>query len=404
MRRLWFIFPFAAFIIPQVLGEDLFHDAGLKERAETIRALTRIADPVLENLAENRLKEKIPKGAQSRQIFAPLEAFGRLLSGMAPWLELGPGTDEEGKLRGHYIRLSLRGIGNAVNPAAPDYMNFTEGAQPLVDTAFLALAMLRAPVQLWGNLPEGDRKKLIQTFKTVRKIRPGENNWVCFSAIVECALWKFSGECEMPVIERAVNSHLKWYVGDGTYGDGPRYRWDYYNSYVIQPMLLQILRTCSEKGNPIASEYPRFLARAQRYAQVQEHMISPEGTYPVIGRSSVYRFAAFQTLSLLALMHELPQGLQIGAVRSALTSVINRSLSAPGTFDTQGWLRPGVSGFQPSLCDPYISPGSLYICSNGMLQLGLPREDQFWQCPDRPWTQKMIWSGQDLPGDHAIKD
>lgn len=41
-------------------------------------------------------------------------------------------------------------------------------------------------------------------------------------------------------IERNVRQVLGWYKGDGIYGDGPWFHWDYYNSFVIQPMLLDI--------------------------------------------------------------------------------------------------------------------------------------------------------------------
>ena len=43
-------------------------------------------------------------------------------------------------------------------------------------------------------------------------------------------------------IDYAVREHQEWYVGDGLYGDGPQFHWDYYNSFVIQPMLLDVLR------------------------------------------------------------------------------------------------------------------------------------------------------------------
>lgn len=31
-----------------------------------------------------------------------------------------------------------------------------------------------------------------------------------------------------------------WYKGDGVYGDGEMFHWDYYNSFVIQPMYLDL--------------------------------------------------------------------------------------------------------------------------------------------------------------------
>lgn len=378
---------------------------GLADRAYSVSVLTHLAEPVLSALSQNRLKATLPnqEWEASRRAYAPLEACGRLLAGMAPWLELGPDDSPEGKVRARFIRLAVQSIGNAVDPQSPDFMNFTNGSQPLVDTAFLAHALLRAPVQLWGNLDAEQKSNVFRAFAATRRIKPGNSNWLLFSAMIECALWKYSGQCQLQPIETAVNKHLEWYKGDGTYGDGPEFHWDYYNSYVIQPMLLDVLRVCSEQHHRLGDHYPLILRRAQRYAAVQERLISPEATFPVLGRSSSYRFGAFQLLSQISLMHELPGDLKPAAVRGALTAVIRRMSEAPGTFDDHGWLTVGAVGSQPSIRESYISTGSLYLCAVGLLHLGLPPTDPFWTDPPQPWTQKRIWSGQDVNPDHALK-
>lgn len=378
-------------------------NGGAKDRAYSVTVVQRLADPVLTALAENRLKQTMPvEGPRDRAAYTHLEALGRLLAGMAPWLELGPGSSPEGQLRARYIRLAVAGIGNATDPKSPDYMNFSKGQQPLVDTAFLALALLRAPKQLWGNLNQEQRANVVEAFKSNRVIRPPENNWLLFSAIIEAALWEFTGECEMQPIETAVNQHTAWYKGDGVYGDGAHFHWDYYNSYVIHPMLLEVLRVCAEKQDSLGKLYDVELARAQRYAVIEERLIAPDATFPVLGRSSAYRFGAFQVLSEMALIHKLPASLDPGAVRSALTAVIRRMIEAPGTFDAHGWLQIGAVGHQPSIGEGYISTGSLYLCAVGLLQLGLPPDDPFWTAPAREWTQKRIWAGEEVPTDHAI--
>ncbi len=43
----------------------------------------------------------------------------------------------------------------------------------------------------------------------------------------------------MEKIDFAVDKHKEWYKGDGWYGDGPDFHLDYYNSFVIQPMMMQ---------------------------------------------------------------------------------------------------------------------------------------------------------------------
>ena len=381
-------------------------ESGADDRAFSVQTLTNIATPVFIALAEGKLKTTLPTHdwEQNRVRFAPLEAFGRSLAGIAPWLELGPDDSPEGKVRAHFIDLAVRGLVNATDPHSPDFLDYNTGGQPLVDTAFLALGLLRAPNQLWGRLNDQQRSNVVAALKSSRVTKPGESNWLLFSATVEAALWHFTGECDLKPIEYAVQRHEQWYVGDGTYGDGAEFHWDYYNSYVIQPMLLEVLRVCVEKKNPLGDLYPKILARAQRYAVVQERLISPEGTYPVIGRSSAYRFGAFHLLSEMAYLHQMPDELHPAAVRSALTAVIRRSVSMPGTFDTNGWLQVGAVGHQPSIREGYISTGSLYLCLFAFIDLGLPANDPFWTAAEEPWTQKRIWSGEDIRADHAYKD
>ena len=62
-----------------------------------------------------------------------------------------------------------------------------------------------------------------------------------FSATIEAALLEFTGECELNPIHYALKRHKEWYKGDGWYGDGRNFHLDYYNSYVIQPMLIDVL-------------------------------------------------------------------------------------------------------------------------------------------------------------------
>jgi hypothetical protein len=135
---------------------------------------------------------------------------------------------------------------------------------------------------------------------------------------------------------------------------------------------------------------------------VMKRLISPEGTFPGIGRSLAYRFGAFQLLSQIALMKQLPDELNPGAVRSGLSAVISKMIEAPGTFDKGGWLTIGFCGHQPEIGETYISTGSLYLCTTGMLTLGLPPEDEFWESPSGEWTSRKAWSGLDLKTDHAL--
>lgn len=371
-----------------------------------VSSLIKIGDPVLQALSRNELRKKMPiersPGAwDDRTHVTYLEAFGRLLSGMAPWLELGPDDTPEGRLRAKYIKLAQLGIENATDPNSPDFMNFNRDAQPLVDAAFLAQALLRAPNQLWEPLSENTKQNVIVALKSSREINPFYSNWLLFTGMVEAALLKFDDSADLVRLDYPINKHMEWYLGDGMYGDGPDFHWDYYNSFVIQPMLLDILKTMEQKEMGRKKDFEIVLARAKRYAEIQERLISPEGTYPPIGRSLAYRFGAFQLLSQIALWQELPEEISPAQVRSALYAVIKNQIEAPGTFDENGWLQVGFYGHQPNIGEGYISTGSLYLCSEAFLVLGLPADNPFWANPPEAWTQKKIWSGVPIPIDKA---
>jgi hypothetical protein len=168
-------------------------------------------------------------------------------------------------------------------------------------------------------------------------------------------------------------------------------------------MLLVILRFAEGKHSRLPLSLQEELERAQRYAEIQERLVSPEGTFPVIGRSEAYRFGVFFHLSYMALHHQLPEPVKPPAVRGALTTVIRRMVEAQGTFDEQGWLRLGVVGHQPGVQEDYNATGSLYMCLLGLQHLGLPPDDPFWTDAPAPWTAQLVWTGKDGPRDRSLE-
>jgi hypothetical protein len=234
--------------------------------------------------------------------------------------------------------------------------------------------------------------------------------------MVESALCQLGAGWDQMRVDYALRQMDQWYKGDGAYGDGQTFHWDYYNSFVIHPMMLDIFQvvnryTTAHEGFYVThispswvDLYKRELPRAQRYAEVLERLIAPDGTFPPLGRSLAYRFGAFHLLSQLALMHALPESLSPEQVRCALSAVINRTIQSEAMFDREGWLTIGLYGHQPGIGEHYISTGSLYLCSLVLLPLGLPPNDTFWQSPPKDWTAKIAWSGQNLPADHAMEE
>jgi hypothetical protein len=382
--------------------------AAADDRAYWVAVAEKIARPVLASLALRELKKKMPVEEQrnaKRADYTHLEALGRLLCGLAPWLALENLTGGEQKLQSEFIQFAQASLDAATDPVSPDFMNFTKGGQPLVDAAFLAQGILRAPKVLWAPLEPRVKNHLVAALKSSRQIAtPDRNNWVMFAAMVEAALLEFGEPARPERLENCVRRMLGWYAGDGAYGDGEFFHFDYYNSFVIQPMLLDVLAVLRQRDARFAAAHETVLQRARRLAEVQERLIAPDGTFPPLGRSITYRFGAFQALAQIAGQHELPKKIKPAQVRCALTAVIRKMIEAPGTFDADGWLQIGFCGHQPALGEDYISTGSLYLCAAGLLPLGLSPADEFWSAPAERWTAQQLWSGANLPADHALSD
>ena len=375
------------------------------DRDRWIAMLRRIADPVLQHAARGTLKASMPveqaQGADRRSV-THLEAIGRLLAGIAPWIELADAGSSEARVRAEYGDLARRAIVSIVDPASPDYLNFTRDRQPLVDAAFLAQGLLRAPRTLRDGVAGATKRQLVAALESTRVITPGFNNWLLFSATVEAGLKALGAPWDRTRVDYALRQHDQWYKGDGAYGDGPEFHWDYYNSFVIHPMLVDVLESCKDESPAWKDLAAREETRAVRFAAVQERLIAPDGSFPAIGRSIAYRCGAFHALAQAALRRQLPDDVAPGQARAALTAVIRRTIEAPETFDAGGWLRIGFCGHQPAIGEPYISTGSLYLCSVAFLPLGLPASDPFWSAPAQPWTAAKAWSGQAFPIDHAL--
>lgn len=145
------------------------------DREYWVHSMIKIASPVLLHLKNRTLKKEMPvemKAGTHRENFSHLEALSRLLAGMAPWLERESENSEEEKLRKQYCELAREAIDAGTDPDSPDYMNFSDDIQPIVDTAFLAHAFLRAPNELWEKLDVRVKHNVILAIKSTRTRKP----------------------------------------------------------------------------------------------------------------------------------------------------------------------------------------------------------------------------------------
>ena len=374
------------------------------DRAYWVDMLYRIAQPVLSQMAEGKLQQNMTlelspiwDGRDTRVAY--LETFGRLMAGVAPWLNLPDDNSEEGRKRAQIRKWALKSYTNGVDPESPDYLHWNIHSQNLVDAAYLAESFLRCP-SLWQSLDATSQQRYVKEFKSLRTILTPYNNWLLFRAMVEAFLLNVGEEADGYALGVATRKISEWYLSDGFYSDGPEFSLDYYNSYVIHPMFIEVLEVMEPKGLYAPVKKELALRRMQRFNQLIERLISPEGTFPAIGRSATYRMGAFQSLAMSAWKYGLPEGMTNGQVRHALTTVMKNMFGVEGNFNKEGFLQLGFAGHQPDLADYYTNNGSLYMTSLVFLPLGLPESHPFWSDPAEDWTSRKAWSGRPFRKDY----
>ena len=375
----------------------------------------KMAAPVLENMAKGELQKNMktefsPSFDNRNRKVVYMGTFGRLMAGVAPWLSLPDDDTAEGQQRRQLRQWALASYKNSVDPQSPDYLVWGASGQNLVDAAYIAESFIRAYDALWVPLDQVTKDRYINEFKKLRKIEPPYTNWFLFSSIIESFIAKAAGLSEYDDyrVMTTIRKVEEWYVGDGWYADGPVFAFDYYSSYVFHAMYLETLQNMIDAKANTRLEYQKYydraLKRAQKYSIILERFISPEGTFPVIGRSTPYRMAALQPLALMAWYQKLPKDLSNGQVRAALTQSMHRMYDHQNNYNEGGFLTIGFCGHQPETADWYTNNGSLYMTSLSLMPLGLPDDHPFWTCDAEPWTQVKAWGGQPFPKDHRWAD
>ena len=376
-----------------------------EDRIFWVSTLQKIAFPVLNNLARGSLRKNMPFESNSTegQKFAYLEAFARVFNGIAPWLELGADSSQEGKVREKYLRLTLKSIKNAVSTNSNDYIFVVEPKQSLVEVALFAQGLLRAKTQVWLNLPMDVQARIIRELKNTRIIAPYENHWLLYTSMIEAALLEFTGECDKERLTYAISKFRDdFYMGDAIYSNGEDFEAGYFNSLVIHPMLNDILTVMRKYGLRDGEFLDVQLMRSSRLSSQLERCISPEGTYPLLGKTLSYRCGVFHLLSQAALLKILPRNISPAQVRGALTKVIQRQFTGDQNFSSDGWLICGFNASQMEICEDNINTGSLYACCAVFLPLGLKADDIFWKAPSEEWSSLKAWNGHQIQPDQSI--
>ena len=137
----------------------------------------------------------------------------------------------------------------AVDPASPDFLNFTRD-RPAARGRRVPRAgpAARARAQLARGARRHGRRATSSPRSSRRARSPRASTTGCCSPRWSKPGCRCSARGRISMrVDYALRQHDQWYKGDGAYGDGPAFHWDYYNSFVIHPMLLDVLDVFRDK-------------------------------------------------------------------------------------------------------------------------------------------------------------
>ena len=173
--------------------------------------LYRMAQPVLEPMSEGRLQQVMTYESGNLEVSPTwdgrnkkvtyMEAFGRLMAGLAPWLSLPDDDTAEGKQRKQLREWALASYKNAVDPQSPDYLGWGSGGQTLVDAAYLVESFHRGYNALWVPLDTITKLRYIHELQQLHRYDPPYQNWFLFCGMEESFLLKASAD---PAVKEAL--------------------------------------------------------------------------------------------------------------------------------------------------------------------------------------------------------
>lgn len=362
------------------------------EKEKWEKYLLQVVMPILEDYSNCQLSQKLePKVVPGNLDNAIVEAVSRSLMGISAWLENEEYSPQKAEAR-QIVKQVMINIGNR-----EEGFNFSDHKQKLVEAGHLSYAMKMAPNTLFNCLSSDQKENLIEVIIESRTIVPHLNNWLLFSAVRESMLHKLGYDYNQFVIENAGLALNDWYIGDGVFKDGIYNAYDYYNSIVIQPLAYELLE--EERFQAVFKHDPIKIFKRQMVHQ--ERAISSTGEYAFHGRSLVYRCGVFHHLAKMSLESIIDETLSRSGIKNALSEVVKQYFENFSIFDEDGILIKGVVAKQESITEPYVSIGSLYMCSLIFLVLGIDKDDEFWTGNDS-WTSKKIWLGQEACLDKKI--
>ena len=144
---------------------------------------------------------------------------------------------------------------------------------------------------------------------------------------------------------------------------GPNLLLDYYNSYVIHPMYVEVLEVCEANKFSTPVSVSLGVKRMQRFNTFIERLISPEGTYPAFWPICGASYGGISINGACRIEIWFARGPENGQIRKCTYRSNENMFSVEGNFDNENFLKLGFVGHQPNLANYYTNNGSLYMTS-----------------------------------------
>ena len=163
------------------------------DREVWVDIMYQMAEPVMKNMAEGKLQQVMDTAGGNKNLelsptwdrrdkkVAYMEAFGRLLAGLAPWLNLPDDDTPESAKRKQLREWTRKAIINAVDPNSPDRLGWENGGQTLVDGAYVVEGLYVATTPFGYLCPKRPSSSTSKRFKdfaaTTRPTPTGFSSW-----------------------------------------------------------------------------------------------------------------------------------------------------------------------------------------------------------------------------------
>ncbi|MGH0052615.1 MAG: DUF2264 domain-containing protein [Sphaerochaetaceae bacterium] len=307
-------------------------------------------------------------GAMFNDSCAQLEAFGRALTGLAPFL-CGGGKDQE------LEQIYVQGLQSGTDPDNTEYWgdSFEKFDQRFCEMVSISVALLLIPQKLWEPLPAKAKKNLFTWLEHINHYELPENNWQFFRIMTNAALQKLGGPYDAQAMATSLDCIDSLYIGDGWYRDGILMNTkDYYNSFAFHFFGLIYAAMMQEED---AMHCTIFKERAMQFGLQFIYFFDNTGEAVPFGRSLTLRFAqsAFWSACLFAGIAPIP----VTVMKGILSRHLQKWMSAP-IFDNGGVLSIGYKYPNLIMAEIYNAPGTALWALNAFLFLALDDNDPFW--------------------------